>query len=402
MAKRRANGEGSIRKRKDGRWEGRIVIGHKNNGDSIFRYIYAPTQKELTTKLRQNINAYQGVDLTEESGMTLSQWLDIWLEQRMVDVVRPTTLNGYWRDLEYHVKPYLGQKPLLKITAKDLNDLYAQLLEHGRIIDRGGHGPSLSTSTVRGIHTTLHHALKMAVKEGVLPANPADEATPPKICRTAKGILNSDQLNKFMAAIENDQIWHDFFYTEMTTGLRRGELCGLKWEDLDCEAGTLKVRRTIHTGKGGTLTAGDPKTYAGTRDILLPYSTAQLLQKRRETALTEWIFPNPVKPEQPANPGMAYRELKRLLTTAGLPDIRFHDLRHTFATHALASGVDAKTLSGILGHTKASFTLDTYTHVTGDMQRRAAEIVGDFITEILGEGLSPWQRNENEGTEVST
>ena len=340
MAKRRANGEGSIRKRKDGRWEGRIVIGHKDNGDSIFRYIYAPTQKELTTKLRQNINAYQGVDLTEESGMTLSQWLDIWLDQRMVDLVRPTTLTGYRRDLEYHVKPY--------------------------------------------------------------PANPADEATPPKICRTAKGILNSDQLNKFMAAIENDQIWRDFFYTEMTTGLRRGELCGLKWEDLDSEAGTLKVRRTIHTGKGGALTVGDPKTHAGTRDILLPYSTAQLLQKRRETALTEWIFPNPIKPEQPANPGMAYRELKRLLTAAGLPDIRFHDLRHTFATHALASGVDAKTLSGILGHTKASFTLDTYTHVTGDMQRRAAEIVGDFMTEILGEELSPWKRNENEGTEVST
>ena len=97
----------------------------------------------------------------------------------------------------------------------------------------------------------------------------------------------------------------------------------------------------------------------------------------------------------------AYGHLKALLDSAGLPNIRFHDLRHTFATHALASGVDAKTLSGILGHTKASFTLDTYTHVTGDMQRTAAEIVGDFMTEILGEEMKPWQNAENEGTGAS-
>ena len=109
-----------VRKREDGRWEGRIVIGHKENGDSIFRYIYADTQKELTAKLRQNINAYQGVDLTEESKMTLSQWLDKWLDTYMTGTVRESTLDGYRRDLNNHVKPYLGEKPLLKITPADL------------------------------------------------------------------------------------------------------------------------------------------------------------------------------------------------------------------------------------------------------------------------------------------
>ena len=136
--------------------------------------------------------------------------------------------------------------------------------------------------------------------------------------------------------------------------------------------------------------------------MLLPSSTAQLLRERKKSALTEWIFPDPLCPERPVSPGSAYRRLKSLLGEAGLPDLRFHDLRHTFATHALTSGVDAKTLSGILGHTKASFTLDTYTHVTGDMQRGAAEIVGGFLTELLGEELEPWQRNENGEMAVST
>ena len=217
----------------------------------------------------------------------------------------------------------------------------------------------------------------------MLPSNPADKAVPPKLLGKPKGILNNVQLDILMASIEKDELWHDFFYTELTTGLRRGELCGLKWEDFDSETGTLKICRTIRSGKGGALEAGDTKTYAGKRTILLPRSTVQLLQKRKESALTEWIFPDLLKPERPTHPEGAYRQLKKILTEAGLPSIRFHDLRHTFATHALAGGVDAKTLSGILGHTKASFTLDTYAHVTGNMQRRAAKIVGSFIQDIL-------------------
>ena len=401
MAKRRPSGDGMVRKREDGRWEGRIVIGHKENGDSIFRYIYADTQKELTTKLRQNINAYQGVDLTEESSMTLSQWLDKWLEEYINGTIRESTLEGYRRDLNNHVKPHLGEKPLRKVTGADLRSLYQKLLERGRM-KGGNHVAGLSPTTVHSIHNIIHHALRTAAENGLLPANPADGVTPPKIVRGAKSILNQEQLDTFKAAVKQDWIWRDFFLTELTTGLRRGELCGLKWSDFDEEAGTLKACRTIHARKGGGVEAGSTKTYAGTRTILLPSSTAQLLRERKKSALTERVFPNPLCPERPVSPGSAYRRLKSLLDEAGLPDLRFHDLRHTFATHALTSGVDAKTLSGILGHTKASFTLDTYTHVTGDMQRGAAEIVDGFLTELLGEELEPWQRNENGEMAVST
>ena len=401
MGKRRPSGDGMVRKREDGRWEGRIVVGHKANGDSIFRYIYADTQKELTAKLRQNINAYQGVDLTEESSMTLSQWLDKWLEEYVKGTIRESTLEGYRRDITNHVIPYLGEKPLRKVTAADLRSLYEKLLERGR--KKGGnHEVGLSPTTVRSIHNIIHHALRTAAENGLLPSNPADAVTPPKAVSQAKKILNHDQLDTFKAAAQQDWIWRDFFLTELTTGLRRGELCGLKWSDFDEEAGTLNVCRTIHARKGGGVEEGTTKTYAGTRTILLPSSTAQLLRERKKSALTEWIFPDLLCPEKPVSPGSAYRRLKGLLEEAGLPDLRFHDLRHTFATHALASGVDAKTLSGILGHTKASFTLDTYTHVTGDMHRNAAEIVGDFMTELLGEEMEPWQSSESGETAVST
>ena len=180
--------------------------------------------------------------------------------------------------------------------------------------------------------------------------------------------------------------WRDFFYTELTTGLRRGEICGLKWTDFDEETGRITINRSIEV-KNGIVTEGETKTGRGKRSFYLPESTANILSERKKTAKTEWIFTDPINPELPIAPPKAYRKIKELLNKAELPDIRFHDLRHTFATHAITSGVDAKTLSGILGHTKASFTLDTYTHVTTDMQQKASEIVGGFIKDIFGEVL---------------
>lgn len=158
------------------------------------------------------------------------------------------------------------------------------------------------------------------------------------------------------------------------------------WTDFDAEKGTLTVRRTLHNKEGGGYYVGETKTGAGRRIIKLPPSTVQLLSERKRTSISQWIFPNPIHPEDPIMPNSGYTRMKKLLAEAGLPDMRFHDLRHTFATHALTSGVDAKTLSGILGHTKTSFTLDTYTHVTGDMHRKASGIVGEFMSDFVVKG----------------
>ena len=394
MAKRRPSGDGMVRRREDGRWEGRIVVGHKENGGAIFRYVYGKTQRELTDKLHQSIEAHRGAELTEDSRMSLRQWLDRWLDEYMKDVIRPNTLRQYRKYADFYVKPYLGDKTLSSITPADVQKLYRRLKESGRVNLHPKHGHSLSDAMIRSIHVMFHHALKDAEQANLIVKNPTDGVAKPKAGYKPQKILNDDQLDRFMAAIQADEIWRDFFYTELTTGLRRGEICGLLWSDFNEGSGTLKVRRTLHS-EGGKLVTGETKTYAGSRDITLPYSTAEILRERRKSALTQWIFPNPLKPENPMPPGRAYYQMKVILKNSNLPDIRFHDLRHTFATHALASGVDAKTLSGILGHTNASFTLDTYTHVTGDMQRNAAHIVGDFMTELFGEELKPWQESAN-------
>ncbi len=320
MAKRRPSGDGMVRKREDGRWEGRIVVGHKENGDSIFRYVYADTQKELTAKLRQHIDIYQGVDLTEQSRMTLGEWMDQWLEN-IAGTIRHTTLTRYQGAARIHINPHLGGKPIAQLTGKDVQKLYDALASHGNQIT----GKGLASSTIRGIHSMLHEALDAAKQAGLIPWNPTEEIPPPKFTCKAKQILTDEQLDIFMAIIQQDDIWHDFFYTELTTGLRRGEICGLKWTDFNEADSTLKVRRTIHQETGGELTAWDTKTTAGTRTIILPPSTVELLRERQKSALTEWIFPDPLRPEQPTRPSAAYNRMKSLLKAAGLPDLRFHD-----------------------------------------------------------------------------
>ncbi len=381
MAKRRPSGDGMVRKREDGRWEGRIVVGHKDNGDSIFRYVSAKTQKALLEKLHKSIDEYDGAELTEDSRMTLGEWLDIWLKECAEPSVRPSTYKGYLGYAERNIKPYLGSKQISKVTAADVQTLYRKLQREG-----GVGGGALSPATVRRIHGVLHQALNVAVDRHLIVKNPTDDVTLPKKVTAAKTILNDKQLERFMEAIKADERWHDFFYLEITTGLRRGELCGLMWTDFDAAKGTLTVRRTLHNKEGGGYYVGETKTGAGRRMIKLPPSTVQLLSERKRTSISQWIFPNPIHPEDPIMPNSGYTRMKKLLAEAGLPNMRFHDLRHTFATHALTSGVDAKTLSGILGHTKTSFTLDTYTHVTGDMHRKASGIVGEFMNDFVVKG----------------
>ena len=367
-----------VRKREDGRWEGRIVVGHKENGDPIFCYIYADTQKELTAKLRQSIEAYQGVELTEESRMTLGQWLDQWLEN-MTGTIRPVTMKRYEGTVARHIKPYLGEKIISQVTGKDIQKLYDILAHHGN----RNTGEGLASGTIRGIHAMFHEAMGAAQQAGLIPRNPTEDIDAPKFSYKGKKVLTDEQLEKFMGTIQRDSVWHDFFYTELTTGLRRGEICGLKWEDFDEAKGALRIRRTIHEEKGGKLTAWDTKTAAGTRTINLAPSTAALLRARKKTALTEWIFPHPLKPEQPTRPSAAYERMKDVLKQAELPDIRFHDLRHTFATTALQNGVDVKTVSSMLGHFDAGFTLRTYTHATRQKQDEAAQTMGNVLGQVI-------------------
>lgn len=303
------------------------------------------------------------------------------------------------KELQHGDKPQLGDKQISLISQQDIQRMYRRLKTEGRIREHPEMGHHLSDSMVRHIHSTLHAALKDAVQAHVIPRNPTEGTTAPKPNYRPKRILTRAELDAFLEVVEQDEVWRDFFQTELMTGLRRGEICGLQWSDFDEESGTLKVCRTLHGQRKGEYTVGETKTGKGIRTIILPKTVADILRRRKADTISQWIFPDPVKPEDPVNPGSAYLHMKTLLRRAGLPSIRFHDLRHTFATHALTSGVDAKTLSGILGHTNASFTLDTYTHVTSDMQKQACGIVGGFMEDIFGKELKPWQENEKPETE---
>ena len=333
MAKRRPAGDGMVRKREDGRWEGRIVIGHRENGEPLFRHVYAKTQKALLDKLHQNIECYRDVELTEDSRMTLGQWLDRWLTEYKAGTVRPGTLEGYRRYIEYYIKPQLGDKQISLLSQQDIQRMYRRLKTEGRIHEHPEMGHQLSDSMVRHIHSTLHAALKDAVQAHVIPRNPTEGTTAPKPNYKPKRILTRAELDDFLTVVEQDEVWRDFFQTELMTGLRRGEICGLQWSDFDEEGGTLKVCRTLHSQRKGEYTIGETKTNQGMRTIILPHSVVDILRRRKADAISQWIFPDPVKPEDPVDPNAAYRHMKTLLQRAGLPSIRFHDLRHPYVKH---------------------------------------------------------------------
>ena len=415
MAKRRPAGDGMVRKRDDGRWEGRIVIGHRENGEPLFRHVYAKTQKALLDKLHQNIECYRDVELTEDSRMTLGQWLDRWLTEYKAGTVRPGTLEGYRRYIEYYIKPQLGDKQISLISQQDIQRMYRRLKTEGRIHEHPEMDHQLSDSMVRHIHSTLHAALKDAVQAHVIPRNPTEGTTAPKPNYKPKRILTRAELDAFLKVVEQDEVWRDFFQTELMTGLRRSEALGLKWDAIDFERDTITIKHIVTNakidGKSEIVCADRAKTKSSLRSLpLVSNIREKLLALREQQKENRRVCGNCYSKKYDGyvfvdamgnifNPRSVTANFSKLLEQNGLRHIRFHDLRHTFATHALTSGVDAKTLSGILGHTNASFTLDTYTHVTSDMQKTASGIVGGFMEDIFGKELKPWQESEKPETE---
>lgn len=395
MAGRRPNGDGTVRKRNDGRWEGRITIGKKKDGTCIIKTVTAKTQKALMARLNELKFRYAGANLVEKCQMTVGEWLIDWLDNYKKHMIRPTTYRGYKNYIETHMIPYIGKKPITNLRTSDIQKMYNQLKEGGRATEHPEDGFALSNSMVRSVHMLLHEALDGAVKERIIPSNPTKGAVIPKTDYKEKTILQETEVERLLEIAKGHVGWHDFFYLECMTGLRKGEICALKWSDYDEVNRKLSVRKSA-TYMDGKVSIGETKTERSRRKIILPKSVARMLSERKNNATSEWIFPSVNDLNKPMNPQTAYNKLKILLREAALPDIRFHDLRHTFATHAASSGVDPKTLSAILGHTDASFTLDTYTHVTTDMQKNASKIVNNFMTDLFGKDLKIWEKEKTE------
>ena len=192
MPKKRPAGDGLVRKRSDGRWEGRIIVGHKNNGTPIYRSVFAKKQGDLMSKFIELKVQFAGIELTEDSALTIGEWLDKWLEEYKKPVLRQSTYSRYLGDIQNHIKPHLGAKKLLQLKSYDVQKLYNKLCESGSLHEKK---KGLSSATVRGIHNILHDALDCAMKEGVIASNPANGTSPPKIHRREKQVLTKKALN---------------------------------------------------------------------------------------------------------------------------------------------------------------------------------------------------------------
>ena len=223
---------------------------------------------------------------------------------------------------------------------------------------------------VRMCHATCRSALQRAVQDGLIRTNPAEGCKlPPKKAREMQ-VLARDELQRFLIQAQAEG-YYELFLLDLATGLRRGELLALQWDDLDFETGILTISKQVSLVRG-KIVMSVPKTKSSIRKLVLPPAVVQVLWEYRESVHSRWMFPSPVLEDMPLNPGSVYDRLQLILEHANCKQVRFHDLRHTFATLALQNGMDVKTLSAMLGHVSAATTLDIYTHITDDMQRTAA------------------------------
>ena len=380
MAKRRANGEGNIRKRKDGRWEGRYTAGRNPaTGKAIYKNVLGKTQAEVKEKLKKAIEETKGLNIAKAESYTVGQWMDVWYEYYAKIKVRPFSHKTYEGYIKNHIKPSIGNIPLTKLTTLDLQRLYQKLLTEGRVdrLEAQNQPKGLSPKTVRNINQVISSAMHLAIQQHLIAQDPTDGCALPKTEHREMQTLSADQLAAFLLEAKHSGVF-EMYYIELATGLRRGELLGLKWQDIDLDSGVIHVRRQV--GRiDGKVQEAPLKTKNAYRNISIGVDAVSILweKKKQDGGRSEYVFPSPTG--GPMSPDSVLKMLHRVLERAGLPELRFHDLRHTFATLALQNGVDVKTVSGMLGHFSAGFTLDTYAHVTTAAQKKAAETIGAVL-----------------------
>ena len=383
MAKKRANGEGNIRKRKDGRWEGRYTAGHDpETGKAIYKNVLGRTQAETRAKLKAAIEKTKSLDVTKAGKYTVGAWMDEWFENYAKVKVRPSSHQTYRGYIDNHIKPNIGKIPLEKLTSLELQKLYKKLLTSGRIdrVESKKQAKGLSPKTVRNIHQIIASAMKLAKEQRLIVADPTEGCALPKLEHREMKTLPVEQLTSFLREAKESGVF-EMYYVELATGLPGGELLGPQWEDIDFEHGDLRMKRQI-ARINGEVVEPSLKTKNAYHTLPLAEDTIHILkQQRKKTGSSPWVFPSPTGGS--ISPDSVLHKLHRLLKRAGLPKVRFHDLRHTFATLSLKNGVDVKTLSSTLGHYSAGFTLSTYTHATPDMMREAADTMGDVIGKAM-------------------
>ncbi len=388
---RAAQGSGTIRKKtviKNAKeyiyWEARYTEGiDPGTGKQIQRSITGKTQKEVAQKLKAVTTSIDSGTYVAPSKMTVGQWLDIWSAEYLGGV-KPKTVESYKCQIKNHIKPALNVIKLDALTTPMIQSLYNNLY---RSKEDGGVG--LSAKSVGIVHGVLHKALQQAVFVGYIRFNPADACELPRVERKEITPLDSDAIAAFIKAVHGHK-FEAVYLTMLFTGMRRGEICGLKWDCVDLEKGTILINKQLQNipGKPGEFRLASTKNSKG-RSITVAKTVVELLKeyKRQQEEMKKavgplwkeegYVFTNEIGNH--LSPNTLYHNYKRLVTSIGLPDARLHDLRHSYAVAALRAGDDIKTVQGNLGHHTASFTLDVYGHVTDEMKKDSADRMERFI-----------------------
>lgn len=352
---RRSKGEGSVYKRKDGLWVARYEAAGKR------KYLYGKTKKIVTDKLRDRVNSGM-LDLTPEADtMLVGEYLDRWL-LAVKDTVKERTWVRHEVDVRVHIRPSLGGIKLCKLNSLDLQEFYRIKLHSG-----------LSPRSVGIIHATLYKALKQAVVWSLVTRNVAEIVMPPKVHKKEIRTLTQEEVRRLLVTVDGDR-FEALYVLAVTTGIRQGELLGLKWEDVDLEEGVLRIRRTLWKGR-----TSSPKTANAIRSVRLPRMAREALKKQQAQGKgREWVFST--RNGTPVNcHNLINRSWWPLLKRMDLSKIPFHNLRHTCATLLLCKGVHPKIVQELLGHADITTTLNTYSHVIPSLEGKAASAMEEML-----------------------
>jgi len=385
-------GDGNLRERKDGRWEGRYTAGYDpKTGKQIVKSVYGKNQQEARAALRQITMAIDNGTYIQPSSQTVAEWCNIWYN----DYLGNTTIHthkSYRSIIDHHITPVLGN---IKLQSLDVHTVQRFI---NRLKSSKPNGGPLSPKTVKNIHGVLHAALDQAKRLGYISKNPADDTVLPHRLKPDISVMDDDQIERFLSIIKGHQYEYLYIVT-LFSGLRQSEVLGLSWDDINFNAGTLTVRRQLqYLGKhhGGYVFREATKN--GKSRIIAPgdlVMSSLLQQKQHQDKLAKklkgcWtnthnlVFTTELGDHLKHD--HVYRSIKRLFCELEVPEMRFHDLRHSFAVLSLRSGDDIKTVQENLGHYSASFTLDTYGHVTLAMMRNSAKRRDAYIqSHILNE-----------------
>jgi integrase len=369
---RRGHGEGSIYQRKDGRWAASITLEGRKR-----KMFYGKTRKEVQEQLQVALHEQKLGILATGPQQSVKRYLEHWLEEVHKPTVRISTYQGYRMTLDNHILPSLGHIRLQKLTPQHVQAFYMSKLKEG-----------LAAKTIRNIHGLLHAALENAVRWGLVPRNVCDVVSLPRRTRHEIQPLTQEQARQLLKSAR-DHALEGLLTLDVTTGMRLGELLALRWQDIDFEHHSLQVRRSMGFVSGQGYVEFEPKTAKGRRKIVLPLFVCEALKQHRTRQIEQrlkigasWrehdlVFCN--RYGDFLDPSHLRQRFHRLLNDAGLPSVRFHDLRHSAATILLSMGVHPKVVQEILGHSQIAMTLDIYSHVLPSLQQEAVDKLDDLF-----------------------